>query len=167
MAQQERNRSDSLASDTSDREIVITRLLDAPRELVFRVWTDPRHVVHWWGPAGFTNTNREMDVRPGGAWRFVMHGPDGVDYNNRCVYTEVVPPERLVYIHDADIENDPDSFHVTVTFEKQGGKTLLTMRSLFRSAAARDYVIKEYGALDGANQHVDRLAAYLAREQTK
>src|SRR6266852_4602923 len=79
-----------------DREIVITRLLDAPRELAFQAWTEPQHVAHWWGPNGFTNTIHEMDVRPGGVWRFIMHGPDGTDYKNEIVYVEVVKPERLV-----------------------------------------------------------------------
>lgn len=79
--------------DTADREIVISRLIHAPRELVFKVWTDPKHVAHWWGPNGFTNTIHEMDVRPGGVWRFIMHGPDGVDYPNKIVYKEVVKPQ--------------------------------------------------------------------------
>src|SRR2546430_11151240 len=84
------------ATVTSDREILLTRVFDAPRELVFKVWTDPEHVGRWWGPRGFTNTIHEMDVRPGGVWRFTMHGPDGVDYLNRIVFIEVARPERLV-----------------------------------------------------------------------
>src|SRR5450631_188479 len=102
------------AADTSDREIVITRVFDAPRELVFKAWTDPKHLVHWWGPNGFTNTFHEVDIRPGGVWRFTMHGPDGVDYPNRIVFEEIVKPERIVYAHSGGEENDLAQFHVTV-----------------------------------------------------
>src|ERR1700722_521534 len=84
---------------TAGREIAATRIFDAPRELVFRMWTEPEHVAKWWGPIGFTNTIHEMDVRPGGVWRFIMHGPDGVDYPNKNVYLEVVRPDRLVWDH--------------------------------------------------------------------
>ena len=147
-------------SHTADREIVLSRLLDAPRELVFSVWTDPRHVAQWWGPNGFTNTVTEMDVRPGGTWRLMMHGPDGTDYPNKIVYLEVVKPERLVYQHGSD-DSMEDAFHVTVTFETQGRRTLVTLRTLFQSAAARDFVIKEHGAIEGGQQTLARLSAYL------
>jgi uncharacterized protein YndB with AHSA1/START domain len=146
---------------TADREILVTRILNAPRELVFKAWTDPNQIQIWWGPKGFTTTHRQTEFRPGGVWRFVMHGPDGRDYDNRIVYEEIIRPERLVYIHDGDIENDPHGFRVTVTFEDLGGKTRLTMRSIFKSAAERDMVVKEFGTLDGANQTLDRLEALL------
>jgi uncharacterized protein YndB with AHSA1/START domain len=87
----------SAATEAADRELVFTRVYDAPRELVFEAWTDPKHLTQWWGPNGFTTTIHEMDVRPGGVWRLVMHGPDGKDYNNRIAFLEVVKPERLVY----------------------------------------------------------------------
>jgi uncharacterized protein YndB with AHSA1/START domain len=149
------------ATSTSDREIVTSRVFDAPRELVFKAWIDPLQIAQWWGPNGFTTTTHERDVRPGGAWRFVMHGPDGVDYDNKIVYLEIVEPERLVYVHgDGD---DAGQFHTTVTFEELDGKTRLTMRALFPSAAARDQVVKEFGALEGANQTLDRLGAHLAK----
>src|ERR1700674_4219468 len=90
---------ESAPADTSDREIVVARVLDAPRALVFKMWTDPKHVAQWWGPNGFTITTYEMNVAPGGVWRFVMHGPDGRDYQNRVVYREIVEPERIVYEH--------------------------------------------------------------------
>jgi len=147
----------------SNREIVITRLIDAPRELVWNAWTDPVQVAGWWGPNGFTNTIHAMDVRPGGVWLFDMHGPDGTDYPNRIVFIEVVKPERLVYQHGSGEANDPAAFDVTVTFEAQGGKTRLTMRSLFATAAARDFVVKEFKAIEGGNQMVDRLERHLAR----
>jgi uncharacterized protein YndB with AHSA1/START domain len=146
---------------TTDREIVTTRVFDAPRELVFKAWTDAEHIGEWWGPNGFTTTTHEIDVRPGGAWRFVMHGPDGVDYDNKIVYLEIVEPERLVYLHGDGGETD--QFQTTVTFEEMDGKTKLTMRALFPSAAERDHVVKEFGAIEGGEQTLDRLGAYLAK----
>jgi uncharacterized protein YndB with AHSA1/START domain len=147
----------------ADRTIVTTRVFDAPRELVFAAWTDPQHLAQWWGPDGFTTTTRSIDVRPGGVWRFVMHGPDGRDYENRITWYEIVRPERLVYSHDdgEDEAVEPIAFHTTVTFEDIGGKTRLTMHALFPSAAARDRVAREYGAVEGAQQHLARLAAHL------
>jgi uncharacterized protein YndB with AHSA1/START domain len=142
----------------SDREIITTRIFDAPRELVFAAWTDPKHVAEWWGPQGFTNTIYEMDVRPGGVWRFVMHGPDGVDYQNEIVFVEIVKPQRLVYDHVSG-----PKFHMTVTFDEQDGKTKLTMRMLFDTAALRDQVAKKFGAVEGAKQTLERLAEFLAK----
>ena len=92
---------------TSDREIVLTRVFDAPREVVWKAWTDPQHIVKWWGPNGFTDTIETMAVRPGGTWKHVMHGPDGTDYANNSRYLEVVKPERLVYSLDGGKKNAP------------------------------------------------------------
>ena len=150
-------------SPTAAREIVMTRLFDAPRELVFKVWTDPKHVDQWWGPNGFRNETIEMDFRPGGMWRYVMHGPDGTDYDNRIVYHEVVAPQRLVYTHGRDLDNDPDAFEVTVTFEAQGNKTLLTMRSLFVTVEQREATVA-FGAVEGGRQTLARLAEYINNE---
>jgi uncharacterized protein YndB with AHSA1/START domain len=147
------------ADALDDRSIVTTRVFDAPRALVFEAFTDPNHLVQWWGPNGFTTTVRAIDVRPGGVWQFVMHGPDGRDWENRITYHEVVKPERLVYSHGDDVE--PVQFHVTVTFEDQDGKTALTMRAVFPSAAERNRVAKDYGAIKGAKQTLARLAAHL------
>ncbi len=148
-------------SSTADREIVLSRVFDAPRELVFRAFTDQRHVAEWWGPNAFTITIREMDVRPGGVWRFVMHGPDGTDYDNRIRFREVLEPERLVFEHGSDDPSDP-GFEVTVTFDAEGDKTRLTMRQLHATAEARDHVVREYHAIEMGNQSLDRLAGYLA-----
>jgi uncharacterized protein YndB with AHSA1/START domain len=144
---------------TADREVVITRLFDAPRDTVFSVWTDPAQVGIWWGPTGFTTTTHEMDVRPGGFWRYTMHGPDGRDWPNWIAYSEVARPERLVYAHGGSREEA--EFHVTVTFDEEDGKTRLTMRSLFPTAEARDFVVREHKAVEGGNQTLDRLAEYL------
>jgi uncharacterized protein YndB with AHSA1/START domain len=128
---------------------------------VYKAWTQAEHVVKWWGPNGFTTTVFEMNVAPGGVWRYVMHGPDGVDYGNRITYQEVTENEQLVYAHGEDIDNDPNAFHVIVTFEKQDNKTFLTMRSLFGTAEMRDYVVREYGAVEGGNQTLNRLEEFL------
>ena len=144
-----------------DRELVYERIYDAPRELVFEAWTNPKHLVKWWGPNGFSLTIRSIDVRPGGVWRFVMHGPDGRDYENRITYEEIVRPERLVYSHGGGDDVEPVQFQTTVIFEDQRGKTKLTMRAVFPTAAERDRVVKEYGAIEGAHQHLGRLAEHL------
>jgi len=148
------------AENIADREIVITRTFEAPRELVFEAWTRPEHVAQRWGPTGFTNTIHEMEVKPRGVWRFIMHGPDGVDYKNRSVSIEVAKLERLAFNHGAD-EDDPEQFHVIVTFDDEAGGTKLTMRSLF-ATAEQCAKTKEFGAVEGGNQTLDRLAAYLA-----
>jgi uncharacterized protein YndB with AHSA1/START domain len=157
--------SPTSTSITADREIVTTRLIDAPRELVYEAWTDPTHMAHWFGPDGFTITTRSMEMRPGGQWIFVMHGPDGTDWPNVVTYEEVTPPKRLVYLHGDD--NEPDMFHTTVTFDDEGGKTALTMRAVFKTAAARDYVIRERGAIEGAKQTVSRLEQYVRTMELK
>ena len=150
---------------TADREITATRLFDAPRDLVWKAWTDPKHIAQWWGPNGFTTTTDKMDLRPGGVWRFVMHGPDGRDYKNKIVYLEVAEPERLVYKHAGDEETEPVNFHVTVTFTEKAGKTELNMRMVFESAAELERVDKEYGAIEGLNQTLARLGEYLAMQK--
>jgi uncharacterized protein YndB with AHSA1/START domain len=154
----------SPATVTPDREIVMSRLFDAPRELVWDAFTDPKQVVQWWGPNGFTTTIHEMDVRPGGRWRHTMHGPDGTNYPNASVFKEVVKPERIVYGHGGGKEGGQGvSFEATWTFEAQGDKTLLTGRMVFPTAAAREFVIKEHGAIEGAQQTFDRLEEQLIK----
>src|SRR3982750_4400071 len=108
----------SSVSSTADRELIISKLLSAPVELVWEVWTDPEHIKNWWGPNGFTNTIFKMEVQPGGEWDFVMHGPDGTDYKNKSIFKEVIKPERIVFEHVSG-----PKFTATITFEKQGSKT--------------------------------------------
>jgi uncharacterized protein YndB with AHSA1/START domain len=144
--------------------IVATREFDAPRELVFEAWSDPKHLAQWWGPDGFTTTTQAFDMRPGGIWRFVMHGPDGRDYENRVTYDEIVKPERIRYHHGGGEDVEPVQFHTTVTFEDLGGnRTRLTLHAVFQSAAERERVIKEYGADKGAVQTLSRLGDYLVK----
>lgn len=155
--------ANSLELEQDPRSLIATRVIDAPRELVFEAWTDPKHLAQWWGPDGFTTTTRSFDMRPGGVWRFVMHGPDGRDYQNRITYDEIVRPERIVYRHGGGEDVEPVQFEVTVTFEDLGNrKTRLTMRGQFPSAAERERVIKEYGADKGMVQTLARLIAHVA-----
>ena len=135
-------------------------LRSSPRE-VFAAFEQPERLAQWWGPNGFTTTTHAFDMRPGGAWRFVMHGPDGTDYENRITYDEIVKPERLVYRHGGVADGEPVQFHVTVTFEDLGGKTRLTMRAVFPSAERRNLVAEKYGAVEGAQQTLERLAQHL------
>ncbi len=142
----------------SDKEIIATRLLNAPRTLIWKVWTDPEHIVNWWGPDGFTNTIKSMDVKPGGQWEFIMHGPDGVNYRNLITYVEVIEHELIAYEHGPS-----PKFKVTVTFEDFGEKTRLTMRMLFATSEARDRTIEKFNAVEGLSQTLGRLQGYLTQ----
>lgn len=147
---------------TADREIQLTRVFDAPRELVWKAWTELEHLSQWWGPQGFTTTTHSREFQPGGAWRYVMHGPDGHNYENVMTFQEIVAPERLVYKQGGDADGEPVNFQVTVTFEKMGDKqTRLTMKSVFPSKAARDFVVTKYNAIEGGKQHLGRLGEHL------
>jgi uncharacterized protein YndB with AHSA1/START domain len=151
-------------TDSDPRSIIATRVFDAPRDLVFAVWTDPEHLAQWWGPHGFTTTTHSFDMRSGGVWRFVMHGPGGRDFQNRITYEEVVRPQRIVYRHGGGEDVEPVQFKTTVTFEELGGaaaKTRITMRMDFPSGRERDRVIKEYHAADGLAQTLGRLSEYV------
>ncbi|HEU4456833.1 MAG TPA: SRPBCC family protein [Longimicrobium sp.] len=145
---------------TAEREIVLSRVFDAPRALVFDAWTRPEHIAQWWGPRGFTTTTHSMDFRVGGVWRFVMHGPDGTDYPNDVRYTEIVKPERLAYGHGSDDGGDPN-FSVVVTFAERGGSTEITMRMILASAEELRRM-REFGAVEGGKQTLDRLGEFLA-----
>ena len=157
----------SLDLKSDPRAMVGMREFDAPRDLVFAAFTDPKHLAQWWGPNGFTTTTLSFDMRPGGVWRFVMHGPDGRDYQNRVTYEEVVPPERLVYRHGGGEDVEPVQFRQTITFEDLGGRTRITWRGDFPSATERDRVIKEYHADTGLMQTLSRLADYVAAQATQ
>lgn len=148
-------------TEIKGNELTISRILNAPAALVWEAWTKPEHIIKWWGPTGFTTTDKGMTVKPGGDWRFMMHGPDGRDYPNRIIFLEVTPPERLVYKHSGDDDTEPVSFHVTVTFENLGNKTNLIMHSVFESAAELERLNKEYGAIEGGQQHIGRLDEFV------
>lgn len=148
-------------NDVSERELIISRTLNAPRELVFEVFTDPDHIKNWWGPNGFTNTIFKMDARPGGKWEFVMHGPDGTEYKNESVFKEVVRPEKIVFDHVSG-----PKFTATITFAEQDGKTLLTWSMLFNSADEFKQAVKTFKADEGLKQNIDKLSVYLQAQLT-
>lgn len=152
--------SSNVASSTADRELVITRIFDAPRSLVYKVWSEPEHMVKWLGPQGFSSTILQFDPRPGGAYRFHMRDPQGGDHWQQGVYREVTPPERFVCTYVwADAEGNPTRPEtlLTVTFEEIGGKTKLTLRQgLFESVTARN------DHRGGWTSSLDRLGEYLA-----
>jgi uncharacterized protein YndB with AHSA1/START domain len=146
----------------SDREIVTTRVVDAPRRLVFAAHTDPKHLPHWMlGPEGWTMPICEIDLRPGGAWRFVWRNSDGGEMEMRGVYQEVVPPERLVCTESWGAEW-PETLN-TLLLAEQSGKTTITQRMLYPSQAARDAALQS-GMRDGMSESYDRLAEYLATQ---
>lgn len=146
--------------DAAERTLILTRDFDAPRELVFAAWTDREAVGQWFGPRGFTTTTYEMDVRPGGEWRYMMHGPDGKDWPNKVVYVEVSPPERLVYLH-GEFGGEWNPFHVTVTFDEVDGKTRLISRMVMPTVAMANEA-RGFGAVELGQQTMERLAEYLA-----
>lgn len=138
-----------------DNEIISTRDFDFPRGRVFAAWTNPDQLARWWGPNGFANTFHEFDFKPGGHWRFVMHGPNGADYPNHNVFEEIVPLERIVLKHLSNPE-----FQVTATFEDLGGRTRFVFRQLFMKTAVFEQA-KQYCA-EANEQNLDRLNAVLA-----
>ncbi|MGD1149406.1 MAG: SRPBCC domain-containing protein [Thermoanaerobaculaceae bacterium] len=150
------------AIDFADRELAFTRVFDAPRELVFEAWSDPEHLARWWGPNGFTNPVCEVDVRPGGAIRIHMRGPNGTVYPMVGVYQEVIESERLVFTSSALDKEGTPLFEVmtTVTFAEQGGKTTLTtkVRVVRSTPAAAPYLA---GAKKGWTQSLERLGNHL------
>jgi len=149
------------ATEAAAREIVVTRVFDAPRERVFDAWTDAKHLAQWWGPDGFSTTTHTFDPRAGGEWRLVMHGPDGRDYPNRIVFTTIARPHCLAYKHEGD---GGVNFFSTVTFDEEGTGTKLTLRMRFSSAAECAAVEQKSGARDGARQTLLRLGEFLARQ---
>ncbi|MBZ0201799.1 MAG: SRPBCC family protein [Ignavibacteria bacterium] len=148
-------------SQIKDNEMIFTRIINAPRELVFEVWTDPKHLEKWWGPDGFSLSTSEYDLKSGGVWRFIMHGPDGKDFPNRVVFTEVSKPSLLKYRHTGDDETEWIKFEVIITFEDLGNKTRLKMESVFETKEDLQRVNEQYGAFEGGKQHLARLAEHL------
>jgi len=149
-------------SDTADREILQTRVFDGPRELVWKMLTEERHVIHWWGPRGFTLTIFEMDVRPGGIWRFIMHGPDGTDYQNKNVYTRVEEPRLIAFEHVSG-----PNFFTTITLDEEGAKTRMNFRMVFPTAEERERTVRVFGAVEGLKQTLGRLDEMLRVQHSK
>ena len=145
--------------------LIHTRLLDAPRDLVWEVWTNPEHIKEWWGPNGFSLTTKSMHVEPGKIWDFIMHGM-GRDWDNKIEYTEVKKPLLLSYKHSGARSEDYN-FTVTVLFEEVEGKTLLTMKSVFKSKEIIEELNRKVNAIEGGKQNLNRLEDYLNKLKTK
>lgn len=149
----------------SDREIVMTRIFDAPRQLVFDAWTKPEHLVHWYGAKGWTLTTCEIDLRPGGVWRFVMQGPNGAEMGVRGIYREIVPPERIISTESYDDFEEMGGETInTLTFEEADGKTTVTSTVRYQTREDRDAILRtpmERGVAEG----FDALEAYLRKLQ--
>ena len=152
------------ASPFAERELIIIRVFDAPRERVFKAWTDANLLAQWWGPKGFTNPVCDVDPKPGGALRIVMRAPDGAEYPMKGVFREVVPPSRLVF---TNIAVDKDGHPIiegltTVTFADEGGKTKLTLQT--RGVAVVDYAAAYLQGMEaGWTQSLEKLEAVVRR----
>jgi uncharacterized protein YndB with AHSA1/START domain len=147
-----------MTSSPIDREIIITRHMKAPQRLVWKACTEPEHIDRWWGPDGFTNRTIRMDFRVGGEWEYTMTGPDGKVWPNLITYREIEPFTRLFYDHGAP--GAPKQFEAELRFEVNEGGTLVTLRTVFPSKEARDFVVENVGAIEGGKQTLAHLDAY-------
>jgi uncharacterized protein YndB with AHSA1/START domain len=146
-----------------DREIVIGRVIDAPRSLVYSAWTDPEQIQAWFGPEGYAIETLEIDLRPGGAWRFDMVAPDGTRYTNRMIFLRMEAPALIEVDHGSDRDDDPGRFRMLVTFDEQGnGKTALTLRQMHPSRERRAAGIG-FGAVELGGQTLEKLARHVAK----
>ena len=150
-----------MESNTKNRELLLTRTLNAPIELVWEVWTKPEHIANWWGPNGFTNTITTMDIVPGGQWHLTMHGPDGTDYANKSIFKEVIPFQRISY------EHFNPHFVATIDFEAKGDQTQLTWHMLFDTEEILKTIIKAHNAAEGLKQNIEKLSMYLHNQMNK
>jgi uncharacterized protein YndB with AHSA1/START domain len=149
-----------------DREIVLTRVIDATREDVFDAWTDPEQLAAWFGPNGLTIETHEIDIREGGVWRFDMVGEGGLRYDNRMTFLRIDRPRLIEVDHGSDKDDDPGKFRMLVTFDVQtDGKTVLTLRQMHPTRAHRDAAIG-FGAVEYGGQTLDKLAAHLAARRS-
>jgi uncharacterized protein YndB with AHSA1/START domain len=148
----ENHESSSTTKGAGTNESVHARIISAPREIVFNAWTTPELLAQWWGPKGFTNTFQEFNLRPGGYWKFIMHGPDGVDYPNTCIFVEISSPERIVLRHVSLVHH----FQITADFEDLKGKTGLTFCQRFETVEELERV-KEF-VVPANEENLDRLA---------
>ena len=148
---------------------MITRVISAPRELVFEAFTEVRHLSWWWGAEGFTTTTRAFEFRVGGQWDFVMHGPDGTDYPEWISWTEIAPPERIALLH-GESPGDPNAFESVLTFapdDADGTGTRIEMRSVFPTKALRDEAVEKYHAIEGGQQTLSNLAGLRHRNRSE
>lgn len=155
-----------MTGEVMDREIVVSRTIEGPRDLVFEAYSEVRHLSQWFGPTGFTTTTHSLEFRPGGVWDYTMHGPDGTDYPNHVEYLEISRPERIVLRHGSR-KDDPDAFISTVTFDEQAGGCEVTLRSVFKTREQRDHAVDRYRAVEGAQQTLSRLDAYVYVDRSR
>ena len=151
---------DKVESWIEGSKVIYKRFLDAPVGMVFEAWSNPEELAQWWGPDGFTTSTHSFDFRVGGAWDFIMHGPDGTDFPNYVEWLEITPPERLVIRH-GERPDDPDAFTQSIAFEDAPGGTLVTMRAVFPTKERLDLVVREFGAIEGGRQHLARFNDYI------
>jgi uncharacterized protein YndB with AHSA1/START domain len=152
---------DVLAHWDIEREIVLSRVIKARRDIVFTAWTQPEHLPKWFGPAGFEIVTRHIDVRVGGQWRFDMLAPDGQRYTNRMLFRRIERPHLIEFDHGSDVDDDPARFRTTVTFDEQSdGSTVLTRRQLHPTKAQRAHGIG-FGAVEYGYQTLDKLARHV------
>src|ERR1700712_5070538 len=149
----------------ADREIVISRVIDAPRELVLEAFTEVRHLSHWWGPEGFTTTTQSFEFRVGGVWSFEMQMPGGTVYNEWITWTEINPPERIALLH-GEFRDDPCTFESVLTFLPEGDVTRIEMCTIFPTKELRDQAIEKSGAVQGGQQTLGKLATYVEEFMT-
>jgi len=147
-------------SNTADRELRISRLLNAPIDLVWEVWINPDHIKNWWGPNGFTNTIHDMDLKAEGEWNLTMHGPDGTDYKNKSIFKEIIPYKKIVYQHLSP------KFLTTVEFESRNEQTFMQWHMLFETKEEFIQVVKTFKADEGLKQNIDKLNMYLETQLT-
>lgn len=146
----------------ADREITVSRTIGAPRELVFMAFTEVQHLSRWWGPDGFSTTTTAFEFRVGGVWEFAMRGPDGTNYPEWITWTEIVPPERIALLH-GEYRDDPKAFSSILTFEEEGGGTRVKMITVFSTKEQRDEAAEKFRAVEGGQQTLGNLAAYVAQ----
>ena len=148
-----------------DREIVLSRVINAPRELVFAAWVDPRHLPQWFGPAGFRIETKSIDIRVGGEWRFDMISPEGKQWQSRMRFRRIERPNLIEFDHGSDKDNDPGMFRTTIVFDEQSdGKTVITLRQLHPTKAQRDAGIG-FGAVEFGYQTLEKLAQHVERSK--
>ena len=148
------------AHATGNREIVNSRVIAAPPDLVFEAFTAVRHLSRWWGPEGFTTTTRSFEFRVGGEWDFVMRGPDGTDYQEWITWREIVRPERIALLY-GESRDDPNAFESILSFEPAGEGTRIVMHTVFPTEELRDDAVDKYHAIEGGEQTLGNLAAYV------
>jgi uncharacterized protein YndB with AHSA1/START domain len=149
----------------SDRELVVSHTIRAPRELVFEAYTSSTHLDQWFGPAGIRTITRAFEFRPGGVWEFTMHAADGTDFPNWVQWLEIVRPERIRFQH-GERADDPRMFVSTVTLVERGGVTEITMHAIFKTREQRDLVVERFNALEAGKQTLAKLETYVAQLRT-